>query len=431
MINEDYHSHIIFKISDSKNITFNLSYLFYCVLFVVFIGFNPLPDDVLYGVTDTQGTGTSLKRYSLLIILFIIVFDVISTRGYYLKNINIKFVSCLILLYLWMTLSVFWSEVPSVAAKRLIVSTLYVIFPAYFVIRLGTRKVLFLFAKFLCFAILVSFFAVLLSKNAVHGYAIFDNGLTGTWKGIFGHKIKAGFSAVTCMVLCVFYFNLDKRKLWVLFFILSSVFLIMSSAKSSMGIGLFLVLYTFAVNTMYRAGIKNSPIVMLVLGGLLLIFPALYFWNNIIDLFNDPAAFTGRVAIWTVLLEVINDNFVIGVGFASTFLLDYQTSSLLSDYTTGWVLLVSNAHSGYLDIFLSLGIIGFIISIFTLFLYPFYILSSSYSANSYNGTMLFIFLFILFGAFMEGGLLDGGYSSWFLLCIILFSITDKRSSNKC
>jgi exopolysaccharide production protein ExoQ len=73
------------------------------------------------------------------------------------------------------------------------------------------------------------------------------------------------------------------------------------------------------------------------------------------ELFSKDATLTGRTELWSILLVSIQQHLWIGYGFDS-FWQGLQGNSLNVIRAVGW--LVPTAHNGYLDLLLSVGVIG-------------------------------------------------------------------------
>jgi exopolysaccharide production protein ExoQ len=77
-------------------------------------------------------------------------------------------------------------------------------------------------------------------------------------------------------------------------------------------------------------------------------------------LLSKDVTLTGRTELWSILLVSIQQRFWLGYGFDS-FWQGLQGDSLNVIRAVGW--LVPTAHNGYLDLLLSVGIIGLILFI--------------------------------------------------------------------
>ena len=78
--------------------------------------------------------------------------------------------------------------------------------------------------------------------------------------------------------------------------------------------------------------------------------------------------FTGRSAIWQVLLEAISGNYILGLGYGAVWSAgEYSAITNFGLNTSSWVSSISHGHNGYLDIWLSTGIVGLLLFTFLLF----------------------------------------------------------------
>jgi len=110
----------------------------------------------------------------------------------------------------------------------------------------------------------------------------------------------------------------------------------------------------------------------------------------------NPEAFTGRAAIWDLMLQAIEDNFWLGLGYGSVWFVG--DDMLLTDYAFGWVdwvFTMTQGHNGYLDTVLSIGIVGLLMTLWIMFIKPMYMIISETKDRDYR-PLLLMFLFFLF-----------------------------------
>ena len=181
-------------------------------------------------------------------------------------------------------------------------------------------------------------------------------------------------------------------------------------------LGAFVGMYVL-MNTNSRASLYSLPAIFfflcvvffysrnwLVRASLWIVFVSSSVWalvlaNEIIHLdphgssvfiFGHGFDLTGRLEIWTFLIELIRDNILFGVGFDGLW--QYSDRFELIDLL-GWRL--TDAHNGYLEVLLQLGLVGFF-----LFAVVFSFYASSvwylYKANDqFKDIFVAIFIFIV------------------------------------
>jgi exopolysaccharide production protein ExoQ len=186
----------------------------------------------------------------------------------------------------------------------------------------------------------------------------------GEWQGIFSHKNGLG-SIMALSVLVEWqlpadtrYFKIVKR----LALLLSMVLLAFSGSLTSMfaliGSLLFIEMYKFAAKRL------RIPLYAIVLGTLLIVASGvtLLFMNTetVTAAFGRSSDLTGRTEIWSWVLSYIPQQPILGYGY-SGFWSGASPESAVIDRAMGTMIMYS--HNGYLEILLSLGVVGFLVTL--------------------------------------------------------------------
>jgi O-antigen ligase len=152
--------------------------------------------------------------------------------------------------------------------------------------------------------------------------------------------------------------------------------------------------------------------------------------DTIARMLEDPTEFTGRAAIWQAELAFIADHPLLGSGFG-TFA-DSGTLSPLHNYVAGsWVEQVAHGHSGYLQLLVTIGGIGFLLTILACVAVPLLQFWQKRSGDLNQTAMLFaIFVFIVLHNFLESDFLEGDSPAWmsFLLMLAFLRAPQKESA---
>lgn len=152
--------------------------------------------------------------------------------------------------------------------------------------------------------------------------------------------------------------------------------------------------------------------------------------DQIGDIFDDPEAFTGRVAIWDALAMVISDYPAGGIGFQSLYQVGADTPLL--NYASGWISLLAHGHNGYLDILAATGIIGFALFLFAFLFRPLrQIIKSKHMHPKVSGLIFSLITFVIFHNFLESSLLNKEKALWvtlLIICAIAQSVTYKSKN---
>lgn len=408
-----------------NNIIGFLSFLFIAFLYLCFVGLLPFQGHSEILLEETGG-GNTLRQ-----ILFLLL-----AGGFFIAQLQIKARAAEVFRMLgvialmaigWMLLSVFWSDVPFITFRRAAFAAI-VIFIIYSAVSLlGAERVL----RLLFYTMLVLVIASLISgpivPNAVHRFN--DRGaeaLVGLWRGVFSHKNTAGYVAAFLFMMSVqqlCYGRLVRRKslLWLGVF---AGLALMMLAYSKTALLLFLPSLLLAWFSQYFMSHKSLNIRLFYLGliSLFLIFGLIFFASlGLFEMFSDPYAFTGRVAIWEVIIRAIADKPFLGFGYGAVFGAGLNTPLL--DYATGWILLMPEAHNGYLDVAVNLGIIGAILVVLGFIILPFLRLVTVNQIPKYmTSILLALMIFVIFHNMLETSLLYTDAGQWVVLLIVVACI---------
>lgn len=273
----------------------------------------------------------------------------------------------LINLFLLVSLtSIAWSIDPLFSLRRVVrevgaVGLAYVMiarFPMHQII----RKLAFALAMSALISVLV---AVAVPRVGVMGAApgLMDEGeaLAGTWSGVFVHKNLLGQATFLGCLCCGWLWVHEPNRrilngLGVLACLVaalgtrSKTTLVAISLIPLIGLGFRGLRFT----GLARLWIAYSLVIGLIVGSVLFFG---YFNDLMVALGRDPEL-TGRVPIWTLLLEFVGQRPLLGYGFAA-FWSDSSTPA-----NTVWAILdfkIAEAHEGYIDALLGLGILGLLI----------------------------------------------------------------------
>ena len=144
---------------------------------------------------------------------------------------------------------------------------------------------------------------------------------------------------------------------------------------------------------------------------------------------EDPTEFTGRAAIWQAEIAFIRDHPFLGSGFG-TFA-DTGSLSPLHNYVAGtWVEAVAHGHSGYLQLLVTIGGVGFVLTVLALVLMPAAQFWRQRGGDLNLRSMLFsIFVFLVLHNLMESDFLEGDAAAWLsFLLMLAFLRAPKRET---
>jgi exopolysaccharide production protein ExoQ len=270
----------------------------------------------------------------------------------------------------------------------------------------------------------VNWISIPLVQVAVHLPGEIDPGLVGNWRGLYEHKNVAG--GICAMTVLLFLFTRTGRGNWIGLGVAAGAiaFLVETHSKSSEG---FLPVAWFA-GTVYRLswrnGLDRAIVVTLSLLGITAL-GAFAFLNAdaLSRVLSDPAEFTGRAAVWQAEFAFIRDHPLLGAGFG-TFS-ETGGPSILHNYVRGWVTAASHGHNGYLQLIVTLGITGFLLTMLGFVIGPavqFWRLNTG--IVSFKPLLFSLFVFVVLHNFMETDYLEADGPVWVLFLIAIASLRE-------
>jgi O-antigen ligase len=259
----------------------------------------------------------------------------------------------LLLFVLLALASTLWSGYEKTLIRAIILSATC-LFSIYFALRYTIKEQLILVSKcFLIILILSLIFVVLLPK-----YGIMGGIHAGAWRGVFNHKNFLGkMMIISDIVFILLQMNKDQRC-WTTYFgiFASTILLIMSRSSSSLGNFISLLLVLLVLRTWRWQFEIMIPAVSATL--FLGISFKIWYEENaavIFDSLGKDASLSGRTDIWYLLYDIGLRKLWLGYGYES-FWRGFDGPSAEVWYAYDWH--PPHAHNGFLELFLSLGLVG-------------------------------------------------------------------------
>ncbi len=405
---------------------------FTALLLLVFVGlspFSPPPSVAQFGGAVQTGAGDALRQ-----ICYLAVFAILSVGAFQKRAGSVLAIvpPLLALLLVWCALSALWAAEPGVAFRRAGLEIVLVLSVMLGVEAVGLERCVVILRWLLASVLIVNIVSIPLIPTAVHNPGENDPGLVGDWRGLYGHKNIAG--AVSALTAILFLFPAVEKKSWRdgAVVLLALFFLVMTRSKSSLGL-LPIALAAGAIYRLaWRRGLDRMIVVVgtAILLGALIVFLALDY-NALARILEDPAEFTGRAAIWQAELAYIFDHPLLGSGFG-TFA-DTGGLSPLHDYVSNgdWVNAVSHGHSGYLQLFVTIGAVGFLLTLAALLVAP---LVAFWRIDrerlSFRAMLFAIYVFLVLHNVMESDFLEGDGSTWVAFLMMLAMLYETERSAK-
>lgn len=397
---------------------------FIALLLLIFVGldpFSPPPLVAKFGGIEEATRGDTVRQVLYLGTAGLIAFAALQRYG--MRALRAIPLSMGLLLG-WCLISALWAPLPGVVLRRAGLEIVIVVSLILSVENLGALRAFAIWRWLLAMILIVNFISIPLVEAARHGTGELDPALVGDWRGLYGHKNIAG--SVCAITAILFLFTRTGWKNWIGIGIAAAacIFLAMTHSKSSAG---FLAIALF-VGLMYRLGwrdglsraILSACVAVVVCVGVAFVLIDV---DVISKLLEDPDEFTGRAEIWAAELRYIADHPLLGAGFG-TFS-NTGSQSPLHNYVSGsWVDAVSHGHNGYLQVLVTIGGIGFILTMIAVVILPFmrFWQLDRRDADAFRPMVLTLFVFAILHNFMESDFLEGDAPTWVALVLSIAAL---------
>ena len=322
----------------------------------------------------------------------------------------------------WCLLSTLWSDAGGIVFRRAVLISEVTGAALLGTALLGAERAFERLRLVLVIVLAVNWLAMPFIPTAMHQVGEIDPQLIGNWRGLYDQKNVAGAVCALTVLLFLFPGRRARRNSDWLVMAAALGFLYFTVSKTSMR----LLPVAAALGYAYRAGWKNgldrALLTMTALVGAGCIATVLALNIELITRFlSDPDALTGRTEIWQAIFAYLKDHFFLGAGYDSVFSTGLQSPLLPYLHGRNWVAQVSNSHNGYIDIFLGLGAIGFVLALIALLALPFrhfWPLNFDRARIGYFA----VFVFIVFHNFTEADFLAPDGVLWLAFLMVLAAI---------
>ena len=396
--------------------------VFLALLLLAFVGMQPFAlrnpaTDLQTSPYQMTGSGDAIRQVFYLLIFASVVVAAFLRRGFAIATIVPPMLT---LLLGWCLLSATWAAAPDVAVRRAGLAIVVALSAMFCIDSLGVERSLKLWRYVLAGVLIVNWLSIVFVHQAVHLPGEQDPGLVGNWRGLYFHKNIAG--AVSAITAIVFFFSALKTRRWsdIAFCLLAAGFVVMTHSKSSLGLLPLAVGAGLTYRIAWRSRRDRS---IVAVACVLAFFLAAAFVaidaDAIARMLEDPTEFTGRAAIWQAELAFARDHLFLGSGFG-TFA-DTGSLSPLHNYVAGsWVEAVAHGHSGYLQILVTIGGVGLLLTVVALIVLPAMKFWQMDGSDLDLKAMLFaLFVFFVAHNFMESDFLEGDAPAWVAYLVML------------
>jgi len=265
----------------------------------------------------------------------------------------------LILIVLWSGLSIAWAIAPDVALRRWILAVI-VIFLSVSLSALvnNTREIhkialiatgMVMLANYACAVVFPDVFFVTEARGTY-------------WTGMHPHKNNAGLIAALSVLIWWFAAERFSHRwilwagtgLWLLF--LSQTGSRTSQFALVVAIGCTVIL---SFKNRYLRLSAITAVIAALLVGILSVLAGLLPGESVMATLFGDTTFTGRTVLWQFLVTQIHERPFQGVGIGSFW--GVNDSALFRANQTDWFATAAQGHNGYLDVTVTLGIVGLIL----------------------------------------------------------------------
>ncbi len=350
-------------------------------------------------------------------------------------------------LFLYMALSVVWSEFPELTAKRWVrsfgalVMVMVALTPAN-----PLEQACTLLRRCYYVHLPLSLLAIKYSRNIGVHYS--RDGLTEMWRGLTTHKNNLGQVAMSSGV----FFAWETMKKWgaargwiALLFLSMCVWLLKGSSTSASstavigcGIGVCALIGVKVV--------KNNPQHLRRYAAASVVLAAAFlavadigveiltdesFMSFFTGLSGRDATLTGRIDLWNDILALAANRPVLGVGFGAFWIGDAGNEVYpLVTWSEKISWRPGQGHNGYLDVYVELGLIGMLF-IIGIILEAWRNLSRLIEHDFEYARLRIAFLaIVLFNNVTESSLLKGTHNLWFLFLLVAVNIPTSPKSRR-
>lgn len=342
----------------------------------------------------------------------------------------------LVLVFLFALISCLWAHVPTLAIKRYFKVTIM----ALCILNLvsendngkSIKKALLFYTSIVLY---ISLFVIIFLPQ----YGLMNHKGYLLPRGIIAHKSEfAEFCAVTILVVLWIYSSnhfISKSMRVQLFLLSLTAFLFLFWTQGKNPLLNLILAFSFFVIFIY-IGRFNSIHLILATICFFLFGAILYHFLRMcgigegiieftVKLVGKDMTFTGRTGFWPQLIYIgMRDHLLFGSGYGSFFV--GEKSVWLLKYFT-WD--VTDAHCGYLKIFLELGIVGFSLFCFYLFYIGFSLLKINNINLKERATLLSLLIFNIFYNIISNSFLSYRISFLVIVFLTFYSAEKKAQSN--
>jgi O-antigen ligase len=406
------------------------AFLFMAIFLFLWVSINPYVDLTGEAVLDPSA-GNSNRLNQILALLL-----TIGMLGYGLlhpmRGIILQPRVLLALLLSWFFFVSVISAHPMLGIKGIILSTMMTLNASIYLLLPASERH---FAKMLGLGTLImlgfAYYGILFKPTlAIHQASELREPMNaGLWRGHFPHKNSAAAAMVLAAFFGLFVMNSWSRLAGLAILVLSFLFLVNTGGKTSTAMLPAIVMLAWFFE---KLRFLRVPIVIGGVGlfNLFAVGSAVFRpLGEFIAGLGIDATFTNRADIWRFAFSALAERPLTGHGFKAF----WQTEELV--YSGGtvetWAVAAANGHNSYLDIALTTGFPGLLLTLIWLIVLPLRNISRIGPDREHSPlTRLFIriWLYTIFHAGLESLFFEGGSLIWFTFLFALYGLHLQSSA---
>lgn len=287
--------------------------------------------------------------YGLVLLLMLVRFP------HFLRVVafNPLLVTCL----LWCGLSFLWSIDTQLTFRRAVALLMTTIFGILLATRYNWKELVQQYAYLFLSLAVISVLVVIISPAR----GIMSEIHIGAWRGIWVEKNYLGgqMSRGLIVMMCAFAMAPSRGWIWIPAGALCFFLVIMSTSKTALIVALLSIGTFITLRLFRRFPFLRIPVLYAIIAGAVLFAGIMTFAPDFFfDLIGKERTLTGRTDIWKLLIQSIKQKPLLGYGYGV-----YWADPLGPSYYVRSILEwgVPTAHNGWIETWLSVGVIGVIL----------------------------------------------------------------------
>lgn len=380
-------------------------------------------DELSGSISKIEAGSLFNKIYWTMLFCFSLYTLVLNKRPFF--N-NVRRVRSILIVCLLLLLSVIWSEYPLITLRRAVLSIFAVFSLLIGIIYIKDRRCL---ISVIYKVVIVAFIFNVITLIAGFG---FSDGLD--FSGIHGHKNTTGLIASLALWITLYArsFHVTKISLkFNTFYVFGwLVILLLTHSKTSIALVIFSPIIWFGLvvfSRMLKIQIFTSFVALVLFFTLPFTIFLLFKGVGLIELVGDMGgdiSLTGRDFIWNFVLGYINERPILGVGYGAFWDVGEGAFNQGSHgHGRAYLRFLHQAHNGYLDILVSLGIVG-LLAVLNVIRGIWQAISKEVTQGSnlahFGGVLI---IFILLHNVTESSLLRTTHINWIMTLTLFFIFT--------